>query len=493
MNVSSLATRRFARLSTVERGASGRPRWMDRYVRVLAVVDGVAALAGGQLGRLLRFGADDPVLASASSGVTYTFISFLLVPVWIMAMALRGGYDRRIVGVGSEEYRRVFDAAVRVLAVVAIAAFLADLALARGFLAFTLPLATALSLVGRRGARWWLRSRRAEGLYSHKMVLVGSQEHVRRLIRHLSRAPYAGFSVLGVCVPSGGENLEVDGRSVPVFGEPDEAEVVVRRLKADAVAMADTSSADALRRLAWGLEGSGVDLLVVPALTDVAGPRIVVRPVAGLPLLHVDEPRLSGFQRSLKEVFDRTAAALVLLVVAPLLVAVTVAIRLGGGGPVLFRQRRVGRNGRPFTLRKFRTMHQDAELQLAALVDQNAYDGVLFKMRRDPRCTRVGRVLRRFSIDELPQLWNVMCGDMSVVGPRPPLPSEVERYDDHVRRRLLVKPGLTGLWQVSGRSDLSWDEAVRLDLYYVENWSPAMDAIILWKTMAAVVGGRGAY
>jgi len=409
-------------------------------------------------------------------------------------MALRGAYDRRVVGVGSDEYHRVFDAAVRVLALVAIVAFFVDLQLARSFLALTLPLATALTLGGRYGTRHWLHRRRVAGLYSHKLVVVGTPEHARGLIRHLRRAPHAGFSVLGVCVPGGAETLDVDGQSVPVLGDVQETEAIVRRLQADAVAMADASLHGAgLRRLAWGLEGSGVDLLVAPALTDVAGPRIVVRPVAGLPLLHVDEPRLSGFHRSVKEVIDRTAAVLVLAALSPLLLAVTVGIRLSGGGPALFRQVRVGRHGRLFTIRKFRTMHHDAEHELIDLVDRNELDGVMFKIRNDPRCTPIGRVLRRFSIDELPQLWNVVCGDMSMVGPRPPLPGEVEHYDDHVRRRLLVKPGLTGLWQVSGRSDLPWDEAVRLDLYYVENWSPALDTVILWKTLAAVLRGRGAY
>jgi len=467
---------------------------MDRYLVVLGVLDGLAALVGGQLGRALRFGAADPVLTKVSPNFSYTVVTVLLVPVWVAAMALRGAYDRRVVGVGSEEYRRVFDAAVRVLALVAIVAFFVDLSLARSFLALTLPLATLLSLAGRYGARRWLHARRKAGLYSHTLVVVGTQEHARGLIRHLRRSPFAGFSVLGVCVAGGGETLDVDGEPVPVLGELSETESVVRGLRADAVAMADASlHGPGLRRLAWGLEGTGVDLLVAPALTDVAGPRIVVRPVAGLPLLHVDEPRLSGFHRSVKEVVDRTLAVLILLGLSPLLAVVAILIRLSGEGPVLFRQVRVGQHGRPFTIRKFRTMHHEAEEQLVDLNDLNEHDGMMFKIRKDPRCTPIGRLLRRFSIDELPQLWNVLRGDMSVVGPRPPLPGEVDRYDDHVRRRLLVKPGLTGLWQVSGRSDLPWEEAVRLDLYYVENWSPTLDTVILWKTLAAVIRGRGAY
>lgn len=475
-------------------GAEGRPRWLNRYIVALVGLDSVAPLAGGQLGRVIGFGGGDPSLSSLSTQISSGALAILLVPMWVTAMALRGAYARRIVGIGSEEYRRVFDAAVRVLALVSIVAFITDLSLARGFLALALPLTTAFSLIGRYCARQVLHARRARGMSCHQLVVVGSQEHCRRLIRHLLRAPYAGFAVMGACVPDGSGTLEVDGHAVPVLGEPHDVGSVVRDLKADAVAVTDTSDlGDALRRLAWSLEGSGVDLLVAPALTDVAGPRIVVRPVAGLPLLHVDEPHLSGFGRAMKGVFDRVAAIVILTVLSPLWLAVAITIRLATGPPVLFRQVRVGRGGRLFTIRKFRTMRLDAEEQLPSLGDQNVNDAVLFKIPKDPRCTPLGLLLRRLSIDELPQLWNVICGEMSIVGPRPPLPQEVEQYDDHVWRRLLVKPGLTGLWQVSGRSDLSWDETVRLDLYYVENWSPAMDASILWKTMRAVLGGRGAY
>ncbi|MGI8686592.1 MAG: exopolysaccharide biosynthesis polyprenyl glycosylphosphotransferase, partial [Acidimicrobiales bacterium] len=243
----------------------------------------------------------------------------------------------------------------------------------------------------------------------------------------------------------------------------------------------------------WDLEGTGVDLLVVPSLVDVAGPRISVRPVAGLPLLHVEEPELGGGARLVKHLVERVAAAVLLVLLLPLLVAVGLAVRCTSRGPALFAQQRVGKHGRRFTLYKFRTMRRSAEAELVDLADANEHDGPLFKIRDDPRRTRLGRALRRVSIDEVPQLWNVVVGQMSIVGPRPPLPCEVEGYSDEARRRLLVKPGLTGLWQVSGRADLPWAEAVRLDLYYVENWSPALDLVILAKTLTAVVRGRGAY
>jgi exopolysaccharide biosynthesis polyprenyl glycosylphosphotransferase len=252
-------------------------------------------------------------------------------------------------------------------------------------------------------------------------------------------------------------------------------------------------NAAALRRLAWSLEGTGVDLVVAPTLTDVAGPRVHVRPVAGLPLLHVEAPEFTGGRQLLKGLVDRCAALAFLVLLTPLLAAIALAVRLDTPGPALFRQTRVGRHGRPFLLYKFRSMVGGAEHMRAALAQNNEQDGVLFKIRRDPRVTPVGRIIRRYSLDELPQLLNVLKGDMALVGPRPPLPAEVEQYGTDVHRRLLVKPGITGLWQVSGRSDLPWQDGVRLDLYYVENWSLTLDLMILWKTLFTVLRPQGAY
>jgi exopolysaccharide biosynthesis polyprenyl glycosylphosphotransferase len=250
----------------------------------------------------------------------------------------------------------------------------------------------------------------------------------------------------------------------------------------------------ALRRLAWDLEGTGVDLVVSPGLVEVAGPRLHIRPLCGLPLLHVEQPELSGFRHLVKAALDRFGSLFGLVVLSPFLLVVALVVRTSTPGPVLFTQLRVGKDGREFRIWKFRTMHVDAEQRRAEVAADNVHgDEVLFKIPRDPRVTPVGRWLRRFSLDELPQLANVLLGQMSLVGPRPPLPSEVARYGHGVHRRLLVKPGLTGLWQIRGRSDLSWDESIRLDLRYVENWSLALDLMIIWKTFAAVLGGRGAY
>ncbi|MET4003012.1 exopolysaccharide biosynthesis polyprenyl glycosylphosphotransferase [Arthrobacter sp. UYCu511] len=248
-----------------------------------------------------------------------------------------------------------------------------------------------------------------------------------------------------------------------------------------------------MRQLGWALSTSGTDLILAPALTDIAGPRIHTRPVAGLPLIHVTTPRLEGGKRVAKRLFDMSLSGILLLFFAPLMALVAVFIKGDSRGPVFFKQDRVGVLGEPFRMYKFRSMGVDAEARLPELQTDNDGSGLLFKLKSDPRVTRVGAILRRFSIDELPQLINVLNGEMSLVGPRPPLPAEVADYEDHVRRRLLVKPGLTGLWQVSGRSNLSWQDSVRLDLYYVENWSMTGDMVILIRTIRAVLQRDGAY
>jgi exopolysaccharide biosynthesis polyprenyl glycosylphosphotransferase len=290
-----------------------------------------------------------------------------------------------------------------------------------------------------------------------------------------------------------GELDELAG--VPVYGGLDDITAAVKAFGADTVAVTACPEMNGvrLRGLAWELEKTGTDLCVSPALLDVAGPRTTIRPTAGLTLLHVDHPQLTGIRLVIKDLFDRCAAAAALVMLAPVMALLVIAIRLHDGGPALFTQVRIGKDGREFLIYKFRTMVVDAEKQQAELLTINDSDGVLFKLRKDPRVTAVGAYLRRWSMDELPQLFNVFLGDMSLVGPRPAVPDEVAKYAEHVRRRLVVKPGLTGLWQVNGRSDLSWDESVRLDLRYAENWSFALDLQILWKTISALVKGAGAY
>jgi len=327
-----------------------------------------------------------------------------------------------------------------------------------------------------------------------RVLLVGHRGKVEGLIRELELRAVAGFGVVGACLPEGEATCgEVAG--VPVLGSMAEAARVAREVGADTVAVAgsDSLTADAVRRLGWDLEGSGIDLALAIALTDVAGPRVLMQPVSGLPLVYVDEPQFTGPKYVLKSVVDWVSALAITLLLSPVLLVIAALVKLTSRGPVLYRQERVGLNGRPFTLLKFRSMGEGADSRLADLAHLNQGNGPLFKVKGDPRVTRVGGVLRPHSLDELPQLLNVLRGDMSLVGPRPPLPTEANSYEAHVRRRLYVKPGLTGLWQVSGRSNLNWEESVRLDLYYVENWSLTGDFMILARTARVVFTGDGAY
>ena len=338
-----------------------------------------------------------------------------------------------------------------------------------------------------------LHQKRLSGKCMHSVVAVGHELAVADLVTELGRDRYHGLTVVGACVAWPGECDEVAG--APVYGGLDDITAAVKAFGADTVAVLACPEMDGirLRGLAWELEKTGTDLCVAPSLLDVAGPRTTVRPTAGLTLLHVDHPQLTGFRLVLKGLFDRCAAAAALIMLAPVMAALAVAIWVHDRGPVLFTQVRVGKDGHAFKIYKFRTMVVDAEQRRMQLLDSNDSDGVLFKLRKDPRVTAVGAHLRRWSFDELPQLFNVFLGHMSLVGPRPALPDEADKYTEHVRRRLVVKPGLTGLWQVSGRSDLSWEESVRLDLRYVENWSFALDLQILWKTISVLVKGSGAY
>jgi len=462
------------------------------YACAVAALDSVAVVLAALLAQLVRFGGLG-TSATGRVGLSYMAVAFAAAPAWVMTMTFGGAYDRRYYGWGTEEYRRVFDAAVRFLLVVALIGFLLKIDVARGFVAITIPAATVLTLVGRYGLRQWLHRMRRHGRFIKRVLVVGSQAASTDLVRQLHSAQ-SGLVVVGACAPDGVQALQVGDEGIPVLAEPRLALDAVVAAQADVVAIADTQSlsAGALRRLAWELEGTGVDLLVAPALTDVAGPRVSVRALSDIPLLLVEEPEMKGTKRIVKTMFDRVLAGVGLVVLLPLMVAIGILVRLTSRGPALFRQVRVGLGGRHFVIWKFRTMAIDAEARLSDVIHLNEHDGLLFKVRNDPRVTRLGRVLRRWSLDELPQLWNVMRGDMSIVGPRPPLPSEVERYDGQVRRRLLVKPGLTGLWQVGGRAGVPWEEAVRLDLYYVENWSLSMDAMILAKTVTAVLRGHGA-
>ncbi|MEO3782547.1 sugar transferase [Actinocorallia sp. B10E7] len=469
------------------RSGPGANAWTTNYVVSAVVFDFLVVLAGALLGFVLRFPGAPQV-----TNLPYFILTFALPFLWVLVLAVCRAYDPGVFGEGSEEYRRVFNAGFVLIASIAILAYAMKVDVARGYVMTALPLATLLDLFCRYFLRRRLHALRARGRCMRDTVVVGHGHAADELIRQLRREPRHGLNVVAVCLPAGPlESEEI--RGVPVLGDFGEAADVARLLGARTVAVLACPEMDAaaLRRLAWKLESDEVELCVAPALMDVAGPRISIRPVAGLPLLHVEHPELSGGRRLVKGLFDRSTALLLLVLLAPLFLLIAGTIRCSGRGPVLFRQVRVGKDGRTFVVFKFRSMVEGAEQMLDPL--QNDGDGVIFKIKRDPRVTPIGARLRKYSLDELPQLLNVLRGEMSLVGPRPPLPEEVRRFPEDVLRRLAVKPGMTGLWQVSGRSDLSWDDSVRLDLRYVENWSLALDLQIMWRTTAIIVRGSGAY
>ncbi len=486
--------------------ARRRAPWRVAYVAGLVSVDVAALLLAGLAAALVRFGATE---VNAAPHLPYWALVLGGVPAWVGTVALSGGYETRVLGHGTEEYKRLFNALARFAAVAAMGAYASQVEVARTFMVGMIVGTIALSLLGRAVGRRVLRAARRRGLALRRVLIVGTPNTAFPMASRLARDTTAGFSVVGLCA-GGGRDRRSPSHDVPfeqdrrrlgpqlqVIGPLSHVAAVVREHDIDTVAVAPSSAItpEALRHLAWELEETGVDLVVAPALVDVAGPRIHVGPVAGLPLLHISTPEFSGVRHLVKSTQDRLLAVLAVIITAPVMAAIAVAIRRDTPGPVLFRQTRVGQGGQTFGMIKFRSMYVGAEERLDEVADDNKHgDGPLFKAVDDPRVTPVGRFLRKWSLDELPQLFNVLGGEMSIVGPRPPLVSEVLDYDSQaVYRRLMVKPGLTGLWQVSGRADLPWHEAVRLDLYYVENWSPALDATILWRTLGAVLERRGAY
>lgn len=410
---------------------------------------------------------------------------------FVVLVAFARGYETKALGDGPTEFQAVLRAGLigGLLLMGLSYTFKADVS--RLVIFGGVPLLVLLSLIGRYVHRQVLHRHRAKGSSMMQTLVVGERQDVTRVVADLARAPYHGYQVAGICLPSieGAEPLD----GVPVVGAlADVPQVVVDRAVEVVVVAGSYLSGEGLRRLSWALDRAGAQLIVVPDIIEVARPRLTVRPTAGLSLLEV-EVGVPRRRMIAKAALDRTVGTLLMLVAAPIVGVAVIAIRATSPGKAFYRQTRVGVDGRTFTMWKLRSMYVDADARRAELLPANDGAGVLFKLRDDPRVTRVGKVLRRYSLDELPQLLNVVTGDMSLVGPRPPLAAEVAGYDDPVHRRLRVKPGLTGLWQVSGRSDLTWDEAVRLDLRYVDNWSVTMDLVILWKTIRAVFVGSGAY
>ena len=468
-------------------------RWRSRYARRLLFSDLLVLIWAVYGTQMVWFGAGNAQMAIRQdhriNEFSYWLFSALLVFAWMWALSLVDSRSHRVIGTGPTEYIRVVNSSFTLFGFVAIIAFLTRLDVARGYLLIALPLGLFVLIVERWLWRRWLNAKRTVGEYSARVLLVGSPESVAHIAHELQRASDAGYRVVGACVPSGRIAETIPGTNIPVMGNVNAIERAIAATQADTVAVTSTDDLppNKVKQISWSLEAGRQHLVLAPSIIDIAGPRIHSRPVAGLPLIHVETPRFSAGQRFVKRTFDMTASFVILLLVSPALLAVAVAVKVSSPGPLLFVQERIGLNGEPFGMLKFRSMRVGADAELARLLEaQGTSTEPLFKIKDDPRITSVGRFIRKFSLDELPQLFNVLGGSMSLVGPRPQIAAEVALYSDSARRRLLARPGITGLWQVSGRSTLAWDDAVRLDLFYVENWSLAGDLVILTRTLRAV-------
>ena len=475
--------------------ARTRPtEWAATFLRLVTITDIAVIIIATASTHLLWFGFQHVLVAApVELGIDYLFFSGGLVIVWMIALSASGSRDMRILGTDSTEYRRVINSTALLFGGIGVFAAMTQTDLARGYLITAFPLGLLLLLASRWSWRHWLHVRRRRGEFSFRVVIIGSTDKVRELAASLAVRPDAGYRVVGALLTDGGSGA-VQG--VPATGVTREtlfARLAETQQDTVIVVGSDELDADAINELSWRLD-AGQQLVVAPQLVGVAGSRIHTRPVAGLPLIHVETPSYDGPKRFAKRAFDIVGSGLLLLALAPLFLVTAVLIKLASPGPVFYRQERIGLSGEPFHILKFRSMIMDADAGLAALLAaQGTSETPLFKVKQDPRITPIGRFIRRYSIDELPQLFNVFTGDMSLVGPRPQVDGEVRLYDSKASRRLAVKPGMSGLWQVSGRSNLSWEDSIRLDLYYVENWSVTSDLIILMRTAKAVFAHDGAY
>ena len=426
-------------------------------------------------------------------------ISVMLFMVWMTALSVGRTRGPMILDSGAAQYQAVARASFNVFAGIAIVALVLRASPSRLFIGIAGILGLVLLFISRRLWRTWVLSRRAHGSFLANALVIGGVRSAQDIMRRFISDPVHGLQVVGVWVPDRiagrQERIHVGDIDVPVMGTETGLEAALAVDSVDIVVVTDTEHLghDGMRELAWDLEEYDVDLLVAPNVVDVAGPRVHLEAHGNMPLIYLSGPSYSRSRTIRRAVFDRCFASLVLVAASPILLLAALAIRLTSKGPVFYRSERIGAHGVPFEMFKFRTMVLDADQVREELVKHNIGTGPLFKMREDPRVTPIGRLLRRFSIDEIPQFYNVLRGDMSIVGPRPPLRCEVDTYDQTVMRRLLIKQGITGLWQVSGRSDLSWEDSVRLDIDYVENWSMMRDLQIILRTARAVLARDGAY
>lgn len=497
---SVLSPTRFGSMRQPDTKYLGRPVsgifWARRYNRLVWLFD-LAVVCFVTLLAHVVSGVGSAEIAIAGHPVEFFPISAVIAGGWIGLLSVYRSRDKRVVGIGPDEFKRVFTATVMLLGLLAMTCAVFEIDIARSYFALALPLGGVGLMASRWSLRRWLTRQRFHGHYLSKVVVLGSVEDVQYVIDQLEKKSGPVYKVVGVALQGKDQHtsLVVNGQALPVVADIYSVVDAVAETEADAVIVAGQVEGGSkyIQELGWQLEESATELILATGLTNVAGPRIHSRPLEGLPLMHVELPRYAGGKHSLKRLLDVVLSGAALVALSPLFVVLAVLIRLDSRGPVIFRQERIGKGGQTFMMLKFRSMVMTAEDDLASLLDQNEGSGLLFKMRNDPRVTKVGRWLRHYSLDEFPQFWNVLMGDMSLVGPRPPLQREVDGYESHVHRRLYIKPGLTGMWQINGRSELNWQDSVRLDLYYVENWSIAGDIIILWRTAKQMFKPTGAY
>jgi exopolysaccharide biosynthesis polyprenyl glycosylphosphotransferase len=459
-------------------------------MRVLA--DAMAVSAALFVASIIRF---ELMPASPARGVDYGLIALAATPVWLLLFWLYGLYEPRQVLGPVNEFKQVFNGVVAgtitIFVADALKLFGGDLARGWGLLA----LGSGLVIVGgeRLLVRKILHFLRRRGGDATRTIVLGANQEARTMARTLEREGWLGYRIVGFVDDDAQPGQEVVGEK-KVLGSTEDLDELIRRHDVGLVLVAASAfEAGRLNRLFWELQDADVDLQITSGTMDLLASRVIVQSVAGIPLLYVRRSGISPFQRALKRAIDLLGSTVGLVLLSPVFAAFAIWIKRDTEGPVYFKQVRVGRDGEPFVVWKFRTMVKDAEERRAELEPHSEGPGLLFKLKEDPRITGAGRFLRRYSLDELPQLINVFRGEMSLVGPRPALPSEVEQYDHWLRNRLNVKPGMTGLWQVSGRAETSFSDYVRYDLFYIQNWSLSLDLWILWRTFRAVVSGEGAH
>jgi exopolysaccharide biosynthesis polyprenyl glycosylphosphotransferase len=467
---------------TKSRGKGSSLNWKPNLRKNISIIDFFSLVFAVTVILTLRFPQTWQGELSAYE-IRNIFLALLVLASWLFFLWFNGSRDTNILGFGADEYKRLINATLFSFTSIAFISYIFKLEISRAFILLVFPFGLITLFVSRRILRRRLLKARSEGRYLSKVLLLHSGEN-DPVESRLSIASHAGFDVVYKVQTLEGSKL--DFKQIVAKAIDNNCDQIMAGQSA-------IISAAELRKLGWALEETSIDLIVAPAVTEIAGPRLKVSNVEGLPLLHLEQPVFSGVSRVTKRLLDLVLSVIGLIVISPFLLIVVLMIKFYDRGSIFYTQKRIGQNNKEFSVYKFRTMYEGSHEQRGKVMAETNKDPRLAKDPQDPRVTKPGLFLRRWSIDEIPQIINVLKGEMSLVGPRPPLAEEVNQYEKSEKRRLLVKPGLTGLWQVSGRSELDWEDAVRLDLYYVENWSLTLDILIIIRTAAAVWRGEGAY